>query len=105
MMFTINLADKNDFITEVNFDDEVFFLHFSWNDTLAYWSLAIENAYNDELVSDIVILPGRPLIEPVRRDELPLGELVAVRDDDLPFIGRDDFVKGHAVLIYIGVDE
>ena len=103
-MITIQLANKNDFITEVNLDDEVFFLHVSWNDTVGFWSLAIENAYNDELVSGIVILPERPLIEPVRRDELPLGELMAVREDDLPFIGRDDFVSGKAALIYIGVD-
>ncbi|MCQ9124367.1 phage baseplate plug family protein [Rodentibacter caecimuris] len=104
-MFTIVLADKNDFITEVNLDDEVFFLHFSWNDTIGFWSLAIENAYNDELVSGIVILPERPLIELVRRDELPLGELIVVREDNLPFVGRDDFVNGKAALIYIGVDE
>ncbi|HHE9979231.1 TPA: phage baseplate plug family protein [Haemophilus influenzae] len=104
-MITINLANKNDFITEVNLDDEVFFLHFSWNDTIGFWSFAIENAYNDELVSSIVILPNRPLIAPVRRDELPLGELIAVRDDNLQTIGRDDFINGKAVLIYIGVDE
>lgn len=104
-MITINLANKNDFITEVNLDDEVFFLHFSWNDTIGFWSLTIENAYNDELVSSIVILPNRPLIVPVRRDELPLGELIAVRDDNLQTIGRDDFINGKAVLIYIGVDE
>ena len=103
-MITINLANKNDFITEVNLDDEVFF-HFSWNDTIGFWSLTIENAYNDELVSSIVILPNRPLIAPVRRDELPLGELIAVRDDNLQTIGRDDFINGKAVLIYIGVDE
>ncbi len=52
-----------------------------------------------------MILPNRPLIAPVRRDELPLGELIAVRDDNLQTIGRDDFINGKAVLIYIGVDE
>ncbi|MFZ7141550.1 phage baseplate plug family protein [Avibacterium avium] len=104
-MFTIQLANKNDFITEVNFDDEVFFLHFSWNDTLEFWTLAIENAYNDELVSNIVLLPNRPLIEPVRREDLPLGELIIVREDDSLAIGREDFINGKATLIYIEVDD
>ncbi|CDF97856.1 phage baseplate plug family protein [Avibacterium paragallinarum] len=104
-MFTIQLANKNDFITEVNFDDEVFFLHFSWNDTLSFWTLAIENAYNDELASNIVLLPNRPLIEPIRREALPLGELIIVREDNQQIIGRDDFVSGQATLIYIEVDD
>lgn len=104
-MFTIQLANKNDFITEVNFDDEVFFLRFSWNDTLSCWTLAIENAYNDELVSNIVLLPNRPLIEPVRREDLPLGELIIVREDDTSTIGREDFINGKATLIYIEVDD
>lgn len=104
-MIKIELVDKNDFISEANLDDEIFFLHLSWNDTLGYWCLAIENAYNDELVSGIVVLPNRPLIEPVRREALPLGELIAVREDDNPTIGREDFIKGVAALIYIGVEE
>lgn len=104
-MFTIQLPDKNDFITEVTLDDEVFFLHFSWNDTLKFWALAIENAYNDELVSNIVVLPNRPLLAPIRREALPLGELIVVREDNQQAIGRDDFISGQATLIYIEVDD
>ncbi|OBW92976.1 phage baseplate plug protein [Gallibacterium salpingitidis] len=104
-MFTIQLPDKNDFITEVNLDDEVFFLHFSWNDTLQFWSLAIENAYNDELVSNIVVLPNRPLISPIRREAFPIGELIVVREDSQQAIGREDFISGKATLIYIEVDD
>ncbi|OOF85139.1 phage baseplate plug family protein [Rodentibacter ratti] len=104
-MFSIQLPDKNDFITEVNLDDEVFFLHFSWNDTLGQWFLAIENAYNDELASSIAVLPERPLIEPIRREDLPLGELIVFCSDNLPHIGRNDFINGRAELIYRGIDD
>ena len=104
-MFEIIVPDNNDSLLEVDLDDEVFFLHFSWNSTGEYWALAVENAYNDELLSAVKMLPNRPLFTFLRTDDLPLGELVVVRDDNLESVGRDDFKNGLASLVYIGIDE
>lgn len=104
-MIEINVPNHNDSLLEVTLDDEVFFLHFSWNSTGEYWALAIENAYNDELVSSLKMLPNRSLLPFVRTADLPLGELVVVREDSLESVGREDFANGKASLIYVGVDD
>lgn len=104
-MIEINVPNHNDSLLEVTLDDEVFFLHFSWNSTGEYWTLAIENAYNDELVSSLKLLPNRSILPFVRNADLPLGELVVVREDSLESVGRDDFKNGLASLVYVGIDE
>lgn len=104
-MIEINVPSHNDSLLEVELDDEVFFLHFSWNSTGEFWTLSIENAYNDELVSCLRMLPNRPLLPFVRTADLPLGELVVVREDNLEIVGRDDFANGKASLVYVGIDD
>lgn len=104
-MIEINVPNHNDSLLEVELDDEVFFLHFSWNSTGEFWTLSIENAYNDELVSCLRMLPNRPLLPFVRTADLPLGELVVVREDNLESVGREDFANGKASLIYVGIDD
>ena len=104
-MFTIEIPDHNDNLVEVELDEEIFFLHFSWNETAQYWTLSIENAYNDELISCLPLLPHRALIQPVRNNELPLGELITIREDDHATIGRADFKNGTAQLVYVSVDD
>lgn len=104
-MIEINVPNHNDSLLEVELDDEVFFLHFSWNSTGEFWTLSIENAYNDELVSCLRMLPNRPLLPFVRAADLPLGELVVVREDNLESVGREDFANGKASLIYVGIDD
>lgn len=104
-MFLIDVPDKNDSLVEAELDDEVFILHFSWNDTAGYWSLSIENVYNDELISCLPIYPNRRLLESVKNSQLPLGDLIVVRNDDVGSVGRSDFVNGTAALMYIEVDD
>ena len=104
-MFLIDVPDINDSLVEVELDEEVFILHFSWNDTVGYWSLSIENVYNDELISCMPIYPNRRLLEFVKSAQLPLGDLIVIRNDDAASIGRADFSNGSAALMYIGVDD
>ncbi|WP_314878783.1 phage baseplate plug protein [Haemophilus parahaemolyticus] len=104
-MIEINVPDYNDSLLEVELDEETFFLHFSWNETGEFWTLGIENAYNNELVSSLKILPERPLLQFVRNEHLPLGELVAVRTDNEQAIGRNDFKNGKATLFYMSIDD
>ena len=104
-MFLIDVPDINDSLVEVELDEEVFILHFSWNDTVGYWSLSIQNVYNDELISCLPIYPNRRLLEFVKNAQLPLGDFIVIRNDDTASIGRADFSNGSAALMYIGVDD
>lgn len=104
-MITIPIPNLNDSLLEVELDDEVFFLHFSWNSAGGFWSMAIENAYNDEILTGIKLLPNRFLLQQFSEDTLPLGDFIVVRDDELQSVGRDDFLAKKAALIYVGVDD
>ncbi|MBF1221554.1 MAG: hypothetical protein HXM21_00090 [Haemophilus influenzae] len=104
-MIEINVPDYNDSLLEVELDEETFFLHFSWNETGEFWTLGIENAYNNELVSSLKILPERPLLQFVRNEHLPLGDLIAIRSDNGQVIRRDDFKNGKATLFYMSIGD
>ena len=87
-MFLIDVPDINDSLVEVELDEEVFILHFSWNDTVG-----------------LPIYPNRRLLEFVKNAQLPLGDFIVIRNDDTASIGRADFSNGSAALMYIGVDD
>lgn len=104
-MFEITIPDKNDSLVEVELDQELFFLHFSWNSVGKYWSLSIENAYNDEAISCLPILPNRYLLDYVRNEHTPLGNFIAIRNDRGDTISRSDFVEGNAEFYYIEAND
>lgn len=104
-MITISIPHHNDSLLEVELDEEIFFLHFSWNETGGFWTMAIENAYNDELVSGIALLPNRLLLQPFSEESLPLGEFIVVREDEQQAVGWEDFFAKKATLIYLEVDD
>lgn len=104
-MITIPIPNLNDSLLEVELDDEIFFLHFSWNSTGEYWTMAIENAYNDEILTGVKLLPSRFLLKKFSDDTLPLGDFIVVREDERQTVGREDFSAKKATLIYVGVDD
>lgn len=104
-MIVITVPNHNDSLLEVELDEEIFFLHFSWNSTGEFWTMAIENAYNDEIVSGIPLLPNRLLLSQFSFESLPLGDFMVVREDGLQAVGREDFFAKKATLIYLEVDD
>ncbi|NBI43467.1 hypothetical protein GVX76_08210 [[Haemophilus] felis] len=104
-MITVPIPNLNDSLLEVELDDEIFFLHFSWNSTGEFWTMAIENAYNDEILTGVKLLPDRFLLQQFNEETLPLGDFIVVREDEQQAVGREDFFAKRAVLIYVGVDD
>lgn len=104
-MMTIPVPNHNDSLLEVELDEEIFFLHFSWNSTGGFWTMAVENAYNDEIVSSIPLLPNRLLLSQFSLEALPLGDFMVLREDDLQAVGREDFFAKKATLIYINTED
>lgn len=104
-MIIIPIPNHNDSLLEVELDEEIFFLHFSWNSTGGFWTMAVENAYNDEVISGIPLLPNRLLLSQFTGEELPIGDFMVVREDNLQALGREDFFAEKASLIYLEADD
>lgn len=108
-MIAITMFNANDFITTVLLDDEPYKLHFAWNDNAAQWYADILTNDNVEIARGLSIVPNLPLFSFYRRENLPLGELMAVivnqDESDNQSIGRNDFLNGKATLVYIPAGE
>lgn len=104
-MNQIPVPDENDSLSEVDLDNETFFLHFSWNETASFWTLSIENANKESLASGIKIVPDTPLITQIRQSYLPAGELIAVTLDRSNTISRDDLPNGRVAMVYLTESE
>lgn len=100
-MIVFPVPEHNDSLVEVELENATFFLHFSWNSTGEFWTMAIENAYNNELVSGIVLLTNRLLLKPFSSPELPAGDFVVVCDDEQQAVTKSDFSSKKACLIYL----
>lgn len=96
----IPFSDQNDFIVEAELDEMTCFLHLAWNDDEAMWTLSLENAENDVILSGIRLVSDWPLLGRFRHLAVPKGELVAVSLDGQP-IGRQSFTDGTAELVYL----
>lgn len=55
------------------------------------------------LVKGLALIPGRLLLQGLRSDDRPPGDLLVIADRDVPEIG--DFGSGAAVLVYLTDDE
>ncbi len=104
-MNIIPIIDANDSLLEAELDGRTYFLNLSWNSEAALWTLAIENADNELVVSSILLAPNVALLAPYRHLSVPAGEIVAILENDQDIIGRNDFVAGIAKLIYVSVDD
>lgn len=104
-MIQIPVLDTNDSLCEVVLDGETYFLHLSWNEEDAFWTLGIENANHAVLVQSIKVVPDAPLLRWVRRNYLPPGELIASTPDRRDAVSRADLIDGTVPLIYISAEE
>lgn len=104
-MIQIPVLDANDSLSEVVLDGETYFLHLSWNEEDAFWTLGIESANHAVLVQSIKVVPDAPLLKWVRRNYLPPGELIACASDRRDHVTYDDLVDGTVSLIYISLED
>lgn len=67
-----------------------------------HWlSIALDDG--SPLVRGLGLMPGRLLLQGLRSDDRPPGDLLVIADRDVPEIG--DFGSGRAVLAYLTDDE
>lgn len=105
-MIKIPLIDANDFVVEAELDDVTYYLQFAWNNEANYWSLSIENANNESILSGLRIVTNWPLLFKYQHLSLPKGDLIAVSlDKRKTDIGRNDFVDNIVELVYISQTE
>lgn len=108
-MISITMYDANSFTETVILDDEPYKLQFNWNDNAQQWYMSISTNDNVEIARGLSIVPNLPLFSFYRRENLPLGELMAVivnQDGaENQSIGRNDFLNGNATLVYIPAEE
>lgn len=104
-MNIIPVIDANDSLLEAELDGRTYFLNLSWNSEARLWTLSIENADNELIISSILLSPNKPLLKPYRHLSVPAGEMVAILENNNTMIGRQDFVTGIAKLVYVSVDD
>ncbi|EHK65305.1 phage baseplate plug family protein [Achromobacter arsenitoxydans] len=100
-MLKIPVIDSNDSLIEVELDGLTYFFQVSWNSEAEQWTLSIENAYNEVIVSGIAVVPDRPLLAWYRHLAVPPGELVALAPDRRNTISREALPAGQVALIYV----
>lgn len=103
-MIVINLADHNDFITEVLLDGQVYFLHFGWNSEWRQWEMGIENTRNERIIAGVPVNPFTDILGAYRRLAIPQGAFIVLLENG-DTLGRQSFVTGLASLIYLTVEE
>ncbi len=104
-MFEIPVLDANDSLTEVILDGQTYFLQLSWNSEMAGWTLAIENANQEDIIAGIGVVPDTPLLLIYRELAVPPGELIASTPDGRNSISRYALPAGDVRLVYIEADE
>jgi hypothetical protein len=98
MMF-LNVLDANDQLLEAELDGLAYYLGISWNEAGQLWSLSVRDLDRQLLVSGIRVVPLYPLLQQVRRPELPPGEIVVDCAEGYT-LKRDSFASGAAGLWY-----
>lgn len=104
-MIKIPLKDMNDSVVECELDGIVYFLRMLWNSTAQCWSLSLESANNNLLISGIRVVTNALLLRHYHHLPVPSGELIAVAVDDRINIGRNDFVNNDVELVYMSANE
>lgn len=104
-MKVIPVLDANDSLTEVELDGVTYFLHLAWNSEAELWVLAVENAYNEVIVSGVAVVPDTPLLGAYRHLPVPAGDLVALAPDRRDAVSRAALPAGDVALIYVDAEE
>ena len=102
-MNSISMYDANDFVENVTIENVKYKLHFGWNGS--FWSMDIRDSEGTNILNNIVLVPNFPLLLQYQRHIDIKGQILAIRNDDIQTIGRDDFTSGKATLIYMSEED
>ena len=103
-MTPIPVGDFNDQMIEATLDGRSYHLTVSWNEEAQRWTMSVRNLDTDTLVSGIALVSAYPLLQQVRRAELPPGEFIV----DAPpgaTLDRAAFTTGATYLWYFSADD
>lgn len=100
-MIAIPLVDQNSFMVEAGLEERTYFLRFDWNSEAAIWTMAIQDAGAQAVLTGVVLVPNSPLLDQFRHLSVPPGEFVVYALNDDLVIGRDTFISGAATLYYL----
>ena len=105
-MIQIELANANDFVTQITLDTIIYNLHFAWSGTR--WTFDIRDSDNNDLIRGLALVPNFPILLPHRRTLNGLkGQFIAVVNNGVNIhkFDRNDFVEGKAKFVYIPWEE
>ena len=95
--------DSNDSLTRLVLGYKEYVFHFSYNYHSDFWSMGIYENYNTPIIADMKIVPEFPLYSYFEMAELPEGHIFV--ESTLAHIGRKDFVKGNARIVFVSKTE
>jgi len=95
----ISVPEMNDSISRMTFDNIVYNLRLTYNDTGDFWTLGFYNSNVEPIIQGIKIVPNTSLTLPYLTYDIPLGAFMAYSKKS--HIGRYDFKNGEAQLIFI----
>lgn len=103
-MIVIDLANSNDFVTQVTLDSVIYRIHMAWSGD--DWTMDIRDADNNDIIRGIMVRANFPLLLPYSRHLTSLrGQIMAIVNDGNAEITRDCFIKGRAKLVYVTANE
>ncbi|WP_203227532.1 phage baseplate plug family protein [Calorimonas adulescens] len=103
MMQYITPPDLNDSFSRVVLGGKEYLLRFTYNDTFGYWSFGIYDLEETPIVAMTKIVPNSPLTFFYENRDLPSGVFGVITD--LEKVGRNDFINGKAVFVFIPYED
>ncbi len=94
----IEVPDMNDSNSRIVLDGTVYYIRFTYNDTMGYWKFGLYNSKNNPIVVGIKIVSNFPLNLFCGSTGLPDGVFAAKTKRNR--IGRNDFLNGNAQFIF-----
>lgn len=104
-MIPIKAFDQNDYLVECELDDQLFFLHFSWNSEAEIWVLGIEDANEQAILQGVVLVANSWLLQQFKILALPAGDMFVYARNPNEIIDRTAFLEGRARLYYVPAAE
>lgn len=100
-MFIIPFKDPAQWQEQIELEDAIYILNFTWNALNEFWVMDIYNRNDLPLILGIKIVPNYPLLSPYTVFGKPAGEIVCQNVVNAPStIGRFDMSQKFELIYY-----